>query len=317
MHETNHELRRVLADLRKDPAQISPIWFYNAAGSALFEAITRLESYYPTDSELSILEDHGREIGSRIGSDATVIELGSGSAEKATLLLSALEQPGSYRPIDVSESALVRTREAMGREFPDLDIRGTVGDFTSEKDLKRAMEEVGPDAQQVFFFPGSTIGNFEPDEAREFLSSLRKAAADDALFLLGVDLIKPVRLLLEAYDDPAGVTAAFNRNILSHLNDRFDANFRVEAWSHEVEWNSEHQRVEMWLRCEETQSVDLAGERLMFEEGDRIHTENAYKWSIEGARQLGEAAGWRLEEHWTDGRDRFAILLFRSLDQDG
>ncbi|MDH5671049.1 MAG: L-histidine N(alpha)-methyltransferase [Myxococcales bacterium] len=314
---TDPELAGVLQGLRGKPPRLSPRWFYDALGSALFEAITRLDGYYLTGCELEILEGPARELGASLAEGLAVVELGSGSADKIARLLPGLRAPRAFHPVDVSRAALRVTERQLRAAFPDLPVEGLQADFGARarmQPLLRSLAEQGP---LLLFFPGSTVGNLERDQAVALLHDLATAVPAGTPLLLGVDLVKPWSLLEDAYDDPAGVTAAFNRNALCHLNARFGSDFQPRRFRHEARWNEGHQRVEMWLCSDGEQTVKFGDARLHFREGVDIHTESSHKYDRRRVQQLAARAGWHLTAWITDTRGYFAeALLLRTADTD-
>ncbi|MCB9914007.1 MAG: L-histidine N(alpha)-methyltransferase [Planctomycetes bacterium] len=303
------ELRDVLTGLRADPPRLAPRWFYDDLGSALYEAITRLPEYYPTRAELELLRVHGAEIAARLPRGARLVELGSGSAEKASLLLAPMAAPESYRPVDVSAAALAETVRAARARFPALDVRPHRASFADARAFGALLDELAGDAPLVLYFSGSTLGNFERAAAAAWMRELAQHVPAGTRFLLGLDLVKAERRLVDAYDDGTGVTAAFNRNALAHLNRRFGADFAPARWRHEAVWNAERQRIEMWLRTDAPQVVHVGDERLVFDAGDGIHTESSHKWTRAAVERLIEGSPWRLDGWWTDPRGDFAEAL--------
>lgn len=305
------ELGEVLRGLRSTPPRVSPRWFYDALGSALFEAITRVDAYYPTRCEIELLELHAAAIGRSLPPGLAVVELGSGSAEKVGRMLPLLREPRAYHPIDVSQAALDATAREIEAVAPGLWIESLHGDFTRPDQVRPLLERVASEGPVLLFFPGSTIGNFDDAQASRLLAGLGEAVPAGTPFLLGADLIKPRALLEAAYDDPAGVTAAFNRNMLSHLNRRFGADFDPRRWRHEARWVPERHRVEMWLRSRGRQCVHVGPASLEFADGDGIHTESSHKWDRARIEALAASSGWRVEDCWTDSRSWFAEVLLR------
>ena len=303
------ELTELLSGLRASPPRVSPRWFYDALGSALFDAITRLDEYYPTRCELEILDAHAARLGARLPSGLAVVELGSGSAEKIGRLLPRLRAARAYHPVDVSRAALDATAQAVRGVAPALRVDGLLGDFTDAAAMRALLEQVGRAGPLLLFFPGSTIGNFDADHAARLLAGLADAVPEGTPLLLGVDLVKEQHLLEAAYDDAVGVTAAFNRNLLRHLNVRFSSDFEPGRWRHEARWVTEKRRVEMWLVSEGRQVVRLGDDELVFDDGEGIHTESSHKWCAQSVTELVGAAGWRVEEWLTDRRGWFAETL--------
>jgi dimethylhistidine N-methyltransferase/ergothioneine biosynthesis protein EgtC len=297
----------VLRGLAAPPRSLPPKWFYDAAGSELFEQITRLPEYYPTRAETEILTDRAARIAEATGA-RTLVELGAGSSRKTRLLLDALTEAGTlarYAPLDVSDSALIEAGEALCRDYPDLRVAATVTDFETEFALP---EDTGP---RLIAFLGGTIGNLDAGQRRDFFAGLREAMADGDSFLLGADLVKDPDVLVRAYDDGQGVTAAFNKNVLLVLNRELDADFDPDAFDHHALWNAEQERIEMWLRSRTAQTVKFRALDLTveFERAEERRTEISCKFRREGlVAELGRA-GFAVREWWTDAAGRFALLL--------
>ncbi|GAB3574710.1 L-histidine N(alpha)-methyltransferase [Amycolatopsis endophytica] len=286
-------------------------WFYDAAGSRLFEDITALPEYYPTRSEREVLAREAGEIA-RITGAHTLVELGSGSSEKTRLLLDGLREHGSLRtfvPLDVSESALAEAVGAIQAGYPGLDVRGVVGDFTEHLDL------LPGEPPRLVVFLGGTIGNFLPADRAKFLHAVRDVLAEGEWFLLGTDLVKDAGTLVRAYDDAAGVTAAFNRNVLRVVNDVLGADFDPGAWEHVAHWDAEHEWIEMRLRTPEAVRVAIpgAGLEVSFEAGEYIRTEISAKFRREGVVAELAEAGLAVEHWWADAAARFGVSLARAV----
>ena len=302
------ELTELLAGLRQSPPRIAPRYFYDRRGSQLFDEITRTPEYYPTRTELSLLEERGVEIAEHIARGSVLVELGSGSADKALTLLGHLTAPRLYRPIDISKEALDRTTRAARRARPDLEVSPYCGDFSA----RAAYADLPTGAQRLVYFSGSTIGNLERADAVAFLRTLRERLNPGDALLLGVDLVKDPAVLHAAYNDAAGVTAAFNRNALRHINARFGADFQPEAFEHRAFYNPPKRRVEMHLvPCTEL-DVSIGGERLRFVPDVPIHTENSHKFTLDDLHGLARQSGYRLEFVATDPRAWFAEALLRA-----
>lgn len=302
----------VIAKLRRSPRMLPTKLFYDARGAALFEQITTLPEYYPTRVESEILRAHGTDIAAWVGADAQVIEFGSGSGEKTRLLLEQLETPAEYLPIDIAASQLQAFASSLRAEFPGLQVHPIVADYTRGLRMPASPDAPG---RTVVFFPGSTIGNFEPDEARAFLRRAAQLAGSGAGLLIGVDLKKDVAILERAYNDAAGVTAAFNLNILQHVNRLFAGTFDVSAFRHHAFYSAEHGRVEMHLISVPAQRVTLTAqdgrrETIELDAGEHIVTEYSYKYSVEEFVALADAAGFTWRRTWTDGARMFAELAF-------
>lgn len=299
-----------LEGLTKRPRQMSPKWFYDERGSRLFEQITDLPEYYLTRTEIALYEDHALDMVDGIGADAVVVEFGSGSSRKTPLLLDALDRPAVYAPIDISLSALREACDRLMDRYPRLSLMPVQADFTGGVELPHTLDsEAGP---RLGFFPGSTLGNFHPAQAQLFLQRMLKLLGPGASLLIGVDTVKDVGTLLRAYDDAAGVTAAFNLNLLTRLNNELDADFDLLSFAHEARWNAELSRIEMHLVSTRRQEVQLCGERIPFLNGESIHTECSYKYAPAAAQALFERAGWVLERSWLAPEDAFAVYRLRA-----
>ncbi|MXP62170.1 L-histidine N(alpha)-methyltransferase [Roseomonas sp. M0104] len=295
-------LRGLRASRKTLPAHL----LYDEEGCRLFEAITRLPEYYVTRTELALLRQIGPELRERVGPGAAVVEYGAGAPTKASLLLAALDRPAAYVPFDIAESAVVATAEALRERFPGLALHPLVGDFmdgVALPDLPRPL---------LGFFPGSTIGNLDPEAAVRFLGKVRGALGEGGRFLVGVDLPKAPEVLVPAYDDAAGVTAAFNLNLLRRLNREAGAGFDLAHFAHRAVWNATDSRIEMHLQSRQRQSVPVAGVPVHFEAGETIHTENSYKRSPQAFLTLASQAGWHGEALWRDPDGLFSLHLLAS-----
>jgi len=297
----------VVHGLSARPKWLPPKWLYDARGSELYELICEQPEYYPTRTELGILERDAAEIARAIGPGALLFEYGAGSARKTSLLLSALARPAGYVPVDISGDALLAAAEALIRQFPRLLVRPVVADFT--RPLALPLDDL-PARRRVAYFPGSTIGNFDPPEAVALLRRMARDAGPGGALVIGVDLAKEERTLVRAYDDAHGVTAAFDLNLLARINRELGADFQLSRFRHLAEWNARRSRIEMHLESLEPQLVHVAGRRFAFEEGETIHTESAYKWEPRAFDALAVIAGWRPERTWTDARAWFAVKLY-------
>jgi L-histidine N-alpha-methyltransferase len=308
----DNDVARALRDdvrtgLTATPKWLPPKWFYDAAGSALFEEITKLPEYYPTRAERAILDERAAEIA-RITEAKTLVELGSGSSEKTRLLLDALSGHGtlaSFLPLDVSASALREAVAALREEYPGIDVHGIVGDFT------RHLRLIPGGGTRLVAFLGGTIGNLLPAERAHFLATLRAALEPGEWLLLGTDLVKAEKVLVPAYDDAAGVTAEFNRNVLRVINRELDADFDVAAYDHVALWDPEHEWIEMRLRASRAMRVlvrklDLAVD---FAAGEELRTEISAKFRRDGLERELDAAGFTLRQWWTDPDGRFGVSL--------
>ncbi len=302
-------LRDVLAGLTVADKSLPCKYLYDAHGSQLFDAITELDAYYPTRTETAILTEHGSDMADAIGPRARVIEYGSGSSVKTRLLLDALDQPASYVPLDISAEHLTTSAERLQAEYPDLPVSPVVADYTSDFQLPDV-----PGDRTLLFFPGSTIGNFDPDEARDFLASMRGVIGADGAGLIGVDLRKDAATLERAYDDEEGVTAAFNRNLITRINRELDATLDPDGFVHRAVWNDQAGRVEMHLVSTRMQTAIVGSVSVAFREGERIHTESSYKYSLDGFAQLAAQAGLLVDRVWTDADERFSVQLLSPAD---
>ena len=292
----------VIDDLSQQPKRLSPKYFYDAAGSELFEQITRLPEYYPTRTELSILRDRGSAISAIIPQGAALVEFGAGATTKVRLLLGECKF-GAYVAVDISGDFLKAQAEALRKDFPALDVFPVAADFTAPfalPDAVKAMPKVG-------FFPGSTLGNFEPHEACAFLRSARDILGRGAQMVIGVDLEKDDRVLYEAYNDKAGVTARFNLNVLHRINRELGGNFDISAFIHRAIYNRDRHRIEMHLISRKTQTVRVLGRSFSFRAGETIHTENSYKYSLERFAALARGSGWTVRATWTDKAGLFSV----------
>ena len=292
----------LIQGLLKPRAEIAPKYFYDSLGSRLFEAITELPEYYPTRTEAAIFQAHAADIARTIGTGSTLIDLGAGNCAKAVSLFPAL-QPARYVAIDISVAFLRDALACVQHEHPALDITGLGIDFSNALTLPTDLLRERP----VFFYPGSSIGNFTPEEASRLLASVREQAHGGGL-LIGVDLRKPIDILEAAYDDGLGVTAAFNRNVLRHVNQLIGTDFDASAWQHVAWFNEQVSRIEMHLQARTDLTVRWAGGRRAFEQGERIHTESSYKYSVEGFDALLAEAGFRHTQHWCDAQGWFAVF---------
>lgn len=294
----------LLAGLRARPRSVPPKFFYDAEGSRLFDAICELDEYYPTRTETAILRRHAGEMAACIGPGAELVEFGAGSLRKIRLLLGALEAPLRYVPIDISAEHLQAEAAALRREHPGLAVLPVAADFTRGVLLPPAAG--GEPLRRAGFFPGSSIGNFLPDEARRFLAMAAQLLQGGGL-LIGVDLVKDPAVLHRAYNDARGITAAFNRNLLKRANRELGADFDAAAFDHYAFYEPRLQRIEMHLVSRTRQTVSLGGERFEFAAGESLHTENSCKYSVEGFRALAREAGFAPGPVWCDDAGLFSV----------
>lgn len=304
-------LRRFARDvhhgLARTPKQLLPKYFYDAEGSALFEEITVLPEYYPTRTELSILRDRADEISGLANSGAALVEFGAGATTKARLLLGS-GRFGAYVPVDISGDFLSNQATHLRRDFPQIDVLPIAADFTRPFALPHEIA----DKQKVGFFPGSTLGNFDPDDADKFLRNARRILGHGARMVIGVDLEKDERTLHAAYNDSAGITGRFNKNVLKRINGELGGDFDLSAFAHDAIYNSDRRRIEMHLVSRRPQIVRVLGRSFQFGEGESIHTESSYKYSIPRFRDLAEGAGWILQQSWTDANAMFSVHVLAS-----
>jgi dimethylhistidine N-methyltransferase len=293
----------VVAGLTATPKRLSPKYFYDSAGSALFEQITELPEYYPTRREIGILNEHAGDIAALIPPGAALVEFGSGSSTKTRKVLSTATSLAAYVPVDISAQFLQQQAAELRREYPKLTVLPVAADFTKPFELPdpvRIMPRVG-------FFPGSTIGNFEPHEAAAFLRHAGRILGRGATFIVGVDLIKDTQVLQKAYCDSQGVTAKFNLNLLARINRELGAKFNLDCFEHHAFFNRERSRIEMHLASLKRQRIKVCGECIDFRAGETIHTENSYKYSVASFGALARGAGWTPTAVWTDPDNYFSV----------
>ena len=297
----------ISAGLRAQAPELAPKYFYDPLGSRLFEAICELPEYYLTRTEAQIFDRYGRAIARAVGADATLIDLGAGNCEKAERLFDLLG-PSQYVAIDISAAFLRYRLECLQDKHTQLDLVGIAMDFTQSFQLPEAVRR----ERRRFFYPGSSLGNFTPEAAQQFLRNVRTAGGNDCSILMGVDLVKDKAALDAAYDDTLGVTAAFNLNILNQVNRLIGSNFDVRDWRHVAFFNAERSRIEMHLEARRDVTVRLPDGPRTFAAGLRIHTENSYKYTEASLQQLLEGAGFARPTFWFDDRRAFAVLLAAS-----
>lgn len=291
----------LVAGLSNSARSIPCRFLYDERGSQLFDLICEQPEYYPTRTELQILHRHATEIAALAGPDVALIELGSGSSRKVRLLLDTFTAPAAYVAIDISREHLQAAARRVAAERPSLEVRAVCADYTQAFDLP-----VGH-GRRVAFFPGSTIGNFEKIEAAAFLSDWARRLGPGAAMIVGVDLRKPADILDRAYDDAAGVTAAFSLNLLSRANRELGADFDTGGWRHEARWSPEAGCVEIHLRSLQAQSVKLGGKTFGFAEGEKLHVENSHKYDVEEFARMARRAGFVWETCWTDPQRLFSV----------
>jgi len=297
----------VLAGLSGNPKRLLPKYFYDEAGSQLFEEITRLPEYYLTRTELKILRDNAPAIAALIPRDSALVELGAGSATKAKIMLEAAPQISAYVPVDISAEFLGSEAAKLERDIPRVAVYPVATDFTKPFELPAAPRR----RPCVGFFPGSTSGNFEPHEASELLRLASGILGHDALFIVGADLAKDASTLHAAYNDAAGVTAKFNLNLLARINRELDADFDLAAFEHHACYNRERGRIEVYLASRKRQKVHVGGKTFDFRAGETIHTENSYKFTVKSFSALARGAGWVPVAVYTDSNEHFAVYVLK------
>ncbi|MCR4347579.1 MAG: L-histidine N(alpha)-methyltransferase [Sulfuricaulis sp.] len=295
-------LEEVLQGLASRPRRIAPKFFYDERGSRLFDAICELPEYYPTRTEMGILESCADEVARLSGPDGTLIELGSGASKKIRLLLEAV-RPRRYLGIDISREFLRQSVQRLAHDYPWLEVQAACTDFMQDFELPGGAGE----GKKLAFFPGSTIGNFEPHDALAFLQRVRRLVQPDGALLIGVDLKKDPQILHAAYNDSAGITAQFNLNLLLRLRDELGAELDPQGFRHRAFYNTARGRIEMHLISRRAQDIRLLGRRFHFEPGESIHTENSYKYTLEEFHVLARGAGLRPRQAWLDSAHLFSV----------
>jgi len=298
------ELDKIIDGLKQPEKMISPKYFYDERGSLLFEEITTLPEYYPTETELGIMRDNIDEIASLVGTQASLIEFGSGSSLKTRILLENLEELAVYVPVDISEELLLDSAHRLRGDFPDLEIIPVVADFTRNFALPNPT--IMPQ-RNIVYFPGSTIGNFTHDAAHELLKVMHHEAGEGGALLIGLDLQKDPATIERAYNDSAGVTAEFNLNMLRHLNREFESDFDLDAWSHDAQYNRDAGRIEIRLISSRDQTVSVGPEVISISAGEGILTEYSHKYTLAGFAAMADRAGFRVESVWMDPNRLFSV----------
>ena len=303
----------VFEGLTKTPKSLPPRLFYDAAGSALFEEITRLPEYYLTRTERALLQQYSAEIAERVGPNVSVIELGAGTAAKTGTILKALSQRQlrvNYHPVDISSSALQVAVESLNGSYPQVRVHPVATNYILDSAFLDSVS-----GRKLVLYLGSSIGNFEPEEAAGLLTRMRSHMQAGDYLLLGTDLVKDTNVLLPAYDDAQGVTARFNKNILARINRELGGNFDLDSFRHVALWNSERSHIEMHLEStiDQTVEIKLLGLEVPFKKGERIHTENSYKYTVAGVRDFLLRNGFEIESTWTDANNWFATHLTRAI----
>lgn len=296
--------RDIVEGLSREPKATPPIWFYDRLGSELFEAITDLPEYYPTRTETSLLERHGPDFAAAVGPGRAVVEFGAGSARKTPHLLRAIG-PAAYVPIDISGEFLHASSAELASVFPGLPVLPVVGDFNGDLRLPAAVQGL----PLLGFFPGSTIGNMEPEAAVDLLRAMRRLLGDGSMLLIGMDRIKDRDRLIAAYDDAAGVTAAFNLNLIARINRELEGDLPIDGFTHRALWNDEKARIEMHLEAVRPLHFHVAGQCFRMDAGETIHTESSHKYGVRDERLLLRAGGWEPLREWTDADGLFSLIL--------
>lgn len=304
MKTNTDELAEIVRGLSRDQKMVSPKYLYDERGSRLFDEITELPEYYLTNTELGIMRDNIDEIVALVGKQASLIELGSGSSLKTRILLEHLSELAAYVPVDISDEFLQQSAQQLREEFPHVDVHPVVADFTKPFQLPQPM--VTP-IRNVVYFPGSTIGNFEVDVAMELLRVMHHEAGAGGALLIGVDLQKNPKIIEDAYNDSAGITAKFNLNLLTHLNRDYGANFEVDQFEHSANYDADKGRVVIELVSTQEQSFEIGDTAFSLEDGEAILTEYSHKYTLDGFAAMAEKVGFRVQKVWTDAEQLFSV----------
>ena len=303
-HSAAAELEEILEGLSRPQKALSPKFFYDSRGSILFDAICELPEYYLTRTELSIMQMHIDEIVGLVGPQASLIEFGSGSSQKTRMLLEKLDRLAAYVPVDISRDHLLSAAESLAADFPTVEVWPVLADFTQPFELPNP--SVMP-LRNIVYFPGSTIGNFSPKKAHSLLQVMHVEAGKDGALLIGVDLQKDTAIIERAYNDEAGVTAEFNLNMLSRINQEFGANFNLNLFGHSAIYNEKYDRVELNLISECEQLVRIGGQSIHFDKGEALLTEHSHKYTLEQFCGMADSAGFDVHKVWTDPEQLFSI----------
>ncbi len=307
-------LNDVISGLTQQQKTLPCKYFYDDKGAALFEQITSLQEYYVTRTELSILEQYSQSIAQMLPENLSIIEPGCGSGKKVAYLLAHMANVKTFVPFEISEEMLSYSLAHLSPLFPDLAISPLLGDFTHSQMVKQLTKDTALDSQtNLVYFPGSTLGNFAPVKAIGIMNNFHRLCGVNGYVLIGVDLVKERQVLLDAYNDKAGVTAAFNKNLLQRINNELNGTFNIDNFSHESRVNEQHSRIEMHLVSNCNQSVIINDQQIDFIEGESIHTENSHKYTLESFKQLAAQANLKLEQTWQDDSNYFALCLLRPL----
>ncbi|MBE0359178.1 L-histidine N(alpha)-methyltransferase [Pseudoalteromonas aliena] len=307
-------LNDVISGLTQQQKTLPCKYFYDDKGAALFEQITTLQEYYVTRTELSILEQHSQAIADLLPENLSIIEPGCGSGKKVAYLLAHMANVKTFVPFEISEEMLSYSLAHLSPLFPELIISPLLGDFTHSQMVKQLTKDTALDSQtNLVYFPGSTLGNFAPVKAIEIMNNFHRLCGVNGYVLIGVDLVKERQVLLDAYNDKVGVTAAFNKNLLQRINNELNGTFNLDNFSHESRFNEQHSRIEMHLVSNCNQSVIINDQQIDFIEDESIHTENSHKYTLESFKQLAAQANLTLEQTWQDDSNYFALCLLRPL----
>jgi len=306
--EEDDFLGDVVAGLSANPKSLPCKYFYDAEGSRLFDMICALPEYYPTRTEIGILKENARDIADHVGSECILIELGSGASEKVRSLFDALK-PASYLGVDISRDFLLRSTRQLASDYDWLDVHAVCADFSHQLELPSSCNH----RPIVAFYPGSSIGNFEPVEAKRFLREIAKTIGEDGKFIIGVDLKKDKQILDAAYNDEAGVTADFNLNLLNRMREELDAELDESAFVHQAFYNEAAGRIEMHLVSKTSQTIRIGDEAFRFSPGEGIHTENSYKYDLDEFSSLAKESGLSVDRVWTDDEKFFSVLLMTTV----
>ncbi len=305
--ENESFLQDVLAGLRQPRKELPCKYFYDERGSQLFDEICQLDEYYLTRTELDIMERYADEMGRQIGGGTMLVEYGSGSSIKTRILLDGLPQPVAYVPVDISGEHLHQTAESLSEDYQEIEVLPVCADFTERFSLPQPANDP---THTTVYFPGSTIGNFKPVGVVRLLNSIAQLCGSGGGLLIGIDLQKDPDIIEAAYDDPLGVTAAFNLNLLHRINRELDADFDIEQFEHEAIYNREAGRIEIYIVSKADQDVTIQGHKFRFRAGERIHTEDSHKYTIDGFAKMALEADLMLHHAWTDDDSYFAVLHF-------
>ena len=316
LEDQRRKLREeVIAGLSASPKRLPCKLFYDQRGSELFNEICELDEYYLTRAELQIMQRYAAEIGRQLGDRVRLVEYGSGSSTKTRILLDHLQSPIAYVPVDISRQHLLDTANELQQDYPAIEVLPVVADFTKPVALPTP---AAPISHTAVYFPGSTIGNFEPGDAQSLLENIAAQCGPGGGLVIGIDLIKDVDVLERAYDDRAGVTSEFNLNLLRRIRNELGAKIDLDAYEHHSFYNQALARIEIYIRSRKDQTIEVGGRQFALNSGERIHTEYSHKYTIEGFASLADSAGFELRKSWLDDQGYFAVLyLVVGSDSDG